>query len=67
MGQGFLHQLPMLENSILHPYVKHVACDDVTISRALLLYEIAFILLDSDRNSKDSIIIVKHAIIQKHN
>ena len=34
MGQGFPHQLPVLENSILHPHVKQVACDVVTISRA---------------------------------
>jgi len=47
MGQGFPHQLPVLENVILHPHVRRVACDDVTISRALLLYKIAFILLGS--------------------
>jgi len=47
MGQGFPHQLPVLENVILHPHVRRVACDDVTISRALLLYQIAFILLGS--------------------
>jgi len=41
MGQGFLHQ----ENVILHPHVRRVACDDVTISRTLLLYKIAFILM----------------------
>ena len=29
------------------PHVRRVACDDVTISRALLLYKIAFILLGS--------------------
>jgi len=47
MGQGFPHQLPVLENVILHPHVRWVARDDVTISRALLLYKIAFILLGS--------------------
>jgi len=31
----------------LTPHVRRVACDDVTISRALLLYKIAFILLGS--------------------
>jgi len=31
------------------PHVRRVACDDVTISRALLLYKIAFILLGSGR------------------
>jgi len=46
MGQGYPHQLPVLENVILHPHVRRVACDDVTISRALLMYEIA---LSSDR------------------
>ena len=30
-------------------HVRRVACDDVTISRALLLYEIAYILLSSGR------------------
>ena len=49
MGQGFPHQLPVLENVILHPHVRRVACDDVTISRALFLYKIAFILLISGR------------------
>jgi len=49
MGQGFPHQLPVLENVILHPHVRRVTCDDVTISRALLLYKIAFILLGSGR------------------
>jgi len=44
MGQGFPHQHPVLENVILHPHVRRVACDDVTISRALLLYKIEFIL-----------------------
>ena len=39
MGQGFSHQLPVL--------VRRVACDDVTISRARLLYIIAFILLSA--------------------
>jgi len=43
MRQGFPHQLPVLENVILHPR------NDVTISRALLLYKIAFILLGSGR------------------
>jgi len=43
MGQGFPHQLPVLDNFILHPHVRRVACDDVTISRALLLYKIAFL------------------------
>jgi len=47
MGQGYPHQLPVLENVILHPHVRRVACDEVTISRALLLYKIAFILLGS--------------------
>jgi len=47
MRQGFPHQHPVLENVILHPHVRRVACDDVTISRALLLYKIAFILLIS--------------------
>jgi len=47
MGQGFQHQLPVLENVILHPHVRRVACDDFTISRALVLYKIAFILLGS--------------------
>ena len=47
MGQGFPNQLPVLENVILHPHVRRVACDDVTISRALLLYKIVFILLSS--------------------
>jgi len=45
MGQGFPHQLPVLENVILHPHVRRVACDDVTNYCALLLYKIAFILL----------------------
>jgi len=50
MGQGFPHQLPVLENFILHPmYIRRVACDDVTIFRALLLYKIAFILLSFGR------------------
>jgi len=49
MGQGLPHQLPVLENVILHPHVRRVACDDVTISRALFLYIIAFILLSSGR------------------
>jgi len=49
MGQGFPHQLPELENVILHPHVRRVACDDVTIPCALLLYKIAFILLGSSR------------------
>ena len=31
------------------PHVRRVACADVTISRALLLYKIAFILLGSGR------------------
>jgi len=47
MGQEFPHQLPVLENVILHPHVRRVACDDVTISCALLLYKTAFILLGS--------------------
>ena len=47
MGQGFPHQFSVLENVILHPHVRRVACDDVTISRVLLLYKIAFILLGS--------------------
>jgi len=47
MGQGFPHQLPVLENVLLHPHVRRVACDEVTISRALLLYKIAFIFLGS--------------------
>jgi len=49
MGQGFPHQLPVLEYVILHPHVRRVARDDVTISRALLLYKIAFILLGYGR------------------
>jgi len=49
MAQGFPHQLPVLENSISHAHVRQITCDDVTISHALLLYEIAFILLSSDR------------------
>jgi len=49
MGQGFLHQLPVLENVILHPHVRRVACVDVKISRALLLYKTAFILLSYGR------------------
>ena len=47
MGQGFPHQLPVLKNVILHPHVRRVACDEVTIPRALLLYKIAFNLLGS--------------------
>ena len=47
MGQGYPHQLPVLENVILHPHVRRVAWDDLTISRALLLYNIAFIYLGS--------------------
>jgi len=43
------------------PHVRRVVCDDVTISRALLLYKIAFILLGSGQNS---IKIVKHVILQ---
>ena len=49
MGQGFPHQLLVLKYVILHPHVRRVACDDVTISRALLLYRIAFVLLGSGR------------------
>jgi len=49
MGQGFQHKLPVLENVILHPHVRRVACAYVTISRALLLYKIAFSLLGSGR------------------
>ena len=49
MEQGFPHKLPVLENVIVQPHVRRVACDDVTMSRALLLYKIAFILLGSDR------------------
>jgi len=64
MGQRFPHQLPVLENVILHPHVRRVACDDVTISRALLLYKIAIILLGSSFKHKDSIKIVKHVILQ---
>jgi len=41
------HHLSLLENVILHPHVRRVACDDVTISRALHLYKIAFNLLGS--------------------
>ena len=52
IGQGFPHQLPVLDNVILHPYVKRVACDDVAISRALILYKIAFILLGSGRKQE---------------
>ena len=63
MGQEFPHQLPVLENVILHPHVRRVACDDVTISRALLLYSIAFILLGSSLK-QDSIKIVKHVTLQ---
>jgi len=41
MGQGFPHQLPVLENVILQTYTPYVS--------ALLLYKIAFILLSSGR------------------
>jgi len=39
MGQGFRHQLPVLENVILHPHVRRVACNNVTIFRALLFVQ----------------------------
>ena len=57
IGQGFPDQLPVLANSykILNPYVRQVACDDLTISRALLLYEIAFILLSFGRKQEYSV------------
>jgi len=50
MRQGFPHQLPVLDNSLLHPFVRQVKCDDVTIT--LLVYENAFILLSSGRKQK---------------
>jgi len=46
-GKKISHQPPVLENVILHPHERRVACDDVTISRALLMYKIAFILMGS--------------------
>ena len=52
MRQGFPHQLLVLENVTYTPVYSHVpqvACDDVTISRALLLYKSAFILPGSGR------------------
>ena len=51
MGQGFPHQLLVLENVILHPHVRRVACDDVKISRALLLYKTAFVQQGGDSAS----------------
>ena len=39
-------------SSYTPPHVRRVACDDVTISRALLLYKIAFILLGSGRKQQ---------------
>jgi len=60
MRQGFPHQLPVLENYVLHT---NVACSDVTISRVFPLYEIAFILLSYGQiNSRDSVIFVKRVI-----
>ena len=48
MGQGFPHQLLVLKKmSSYTPHVRRVACDDVTISCALLLFKIAFIWLGS--------------------
>jgi len=44
------------------PHVRRVACDDVTISRALFLYKIAFFCSVLVVNSKYSIQMIKHAI-----
>ena len=38
-GTRIPHQLPVLENVILHPHVSRVACDDVMTFRVLLLYK----------------------------
>ena len=45
----------MLAKFYLTPYVRQNACDDLTISRALLLYEIAFILPSPGRKQEDSV------------
>ena len=49
MGQGFPNQLRCWKMSSYSPHVRRVACDDVTISCAILLYKIAFILLGCGR------------------
>jgi len=48
-GFSHPHQEHMKDTYNLTPHVRQVVCDDVTISRALLLYKIAFIFLSSSR------------------